>query len=55
MNKSIKYAKSQIDKFKHAMAVCDKSMDNFYYQKIISWENHLADLKREQEQKMIAR
>ena len=51
---SIKYAQQQVDKYKGMMADCHESMSNFYYQKALDWERHLADLKKEDEQKRVA-
>ena len=55
MTNQIKYAQSQVDKFKTAMADCHESMDEFYYQKAIDWELHLADLKQQDELQRVAK
>jgi len=55
MTDSIKYAQTQVDKFKEAMADCHESMSDFYYQKALDWERHLADLKHKQELQRVAK
>ena len=54
MKNEITYAQSQIEKFKSAMAECHESMSNFYYQKVLAWQRHEADLKQKFEQQQVA-